>query len=130
MPHTKASNSTGKFYVDVNITESKQTTNFIFFVYNVPPTPKPTFSNPTYYTTDGKLLIEFTCAFKAIGTPGSYYCGLAGAAAKVAEPYKPIGKGKKLVDAGLFTNPGGFYASIKVNGVELRGGITASVANL
>ncbi|CAI5512081.1 unnamed protein product [Closterium sp. Naga37s-1] len=122
-------NMGARFIVDVNITSTQQRALFIFTVTNVPRTPAPVFSNSSYHTNAGHLVATFACVPKPITILGIYIC-TASSLANITVPFKPVNRPKALVDAGFFSNPSGFYSTITVNGVMLRGGITASVANL
>ncbi|CAI5943505.1 unnamed protein product [Closterium sp. NIES-65] len=113
----------------IRSTASEQKPLFGFYVTTVPNKPAPVFSKPGYDTTAGKLVLDFDCIPKATSAAGTYFCAV-GAVVKIPVPYKPVAKAKTLIDAGLFDNPKGFYAAIKVNGAELRGEITPTVANL
>ncbi|CAI5494338.1 unnamed protein product [Closterium sp. Naga37s-1] len=122
-------NMGAKFIVDVNITSAQQRAVFIFTVTNVPSSPAPVFSNSSYHTNTGQLVATFACVPKPITILGIYLC-TASSLANVTMPFRPVNRVKALVDAGFFSNPTAFYSTITVNGVTLRGGITASVANL
>ncbi|CAI6000406.1 unnamed protein product [Closterium sp. NIES-64] len=115
-------NMGAKFIVDVNIAL------FIFTVTNVPSSPLPVFSNSSYHTNAGHLVATFACVPKPITFLNTYLCTTS-SLANITVPFRPVNRPKALVDAG-FSNPSGFYSTISVNGVTLRGGITASVANL
>ncbi|CAI5523857.1 unnamed protein product, partial [Closterium sp. Naga37s-1] len=126
---TSKTNMTAKFNVDVNITSAQQRALFIFTVTNVPSSPVPVFSNSSYHTNAGQLVATFACVPKPITFLNTYLC-TSSSLANITVPFRPVNRPKALVDAGFFSNPSGFYSTITVNGVTLRGGITASVANL
>ncbi|CAI5486066.1 unnamed protein product [Closterium sp. Naga37s-1] len=117
------------FNVDVNITSAQQRALFIFTVTNVPSSPAPVFSNSSYHTNAGQLVATFACMPKPITVLGIYLC-TASSLANITVPFRPVNRPKALVNAGFFSNPTAFYSTITVNGVTLRGSITASVANL
>ncbi|CAI5475901.1 unnamed protein product [Closterium sp. Yama58-4] len=117
------------FNVDVNITSAQQRALFTFTVKAVPKTPVPVFSNSSYRTNSGQLVATFACVPKPMTMVGIYLC-TASSLTNLTVPFRPVNRPKALVDAGFFSNPSGFYSTITVNGVTLRGGITASVANL
>ncbi|CAI5486056.1 unnamed protein product [Closterium sp. Naga37s-1] len=102
---------------------------FTFTVKAVPRTPAPVFSNSSYRTNTGQLVATFACVPKPTTTLGTYRC-TASSLANITVPFKPVNRPKALVNAGFFSNPTAFYSAIKVNGIMLRGSITASVANL
>ncbi|CAI5943522.1 unnamed protein product [Closterium sp. NIES-65] len=117
------------FNIDVNITSTQQRALFTFTVTAVPISPAPVFSNSSYHTNAGQLVATFACVPKPTIMLGIYQC-TASSLANITVPFRPVNRPKALVDAGLFSNPSGFYSTISVNGVSLRGGITTSVANL
>ncbi|CAI7806257.1 unnamed protein product [Closterium sp. NIES-54] len=127
-------NMGARFIVDVNITSAQQRALFIFTVTNVPSSPAPVFSNSSYHTNTGQLVATFACVpmpitMLGITMLGIYLC-TASSLANITVPFRPVNRVKALVDAGFFSNPTAFYSTIKVNGIMLRGSITASVANL
>ncbi|CAI5523856.1 unnamed protein product [Closterium sp. Naga37s-1] len=122
-------NTSAKFNVDVNITSAQQRALFTFTVKAVPRTRAPVFSNSSYHTNTGQLVATFACVPKPTTTLGTYRC-TASSLANITVPFRPVNRPKALVDAGFFSNPTAFYSTIKVNGITLRGSITASVANL
>ncbi|CAI5964857.1 unnamed protein product [Closterium sp. NIES-64] len=110
-------------------TSTQQRALFTFTVTAVPISPAPVFSNSSYHTNAGQLVATFACVPKPTIMLGIYQC-TASSLANITVPFRPVNRPKALVDAGLFSNPSGFYSTISVNGVSLRGGITTSVANL
>ncbi|CAI5964856.1 unnamed protein product [Closterium sp. NIES-64] len=122
-------NTRAKFNVDVNITSTQQRALFTFTVKAVSKTRAPVFSNSSYHTNTGQLVATFACVPKPTTTLGTYRCTTS-SLANITVPFRPVNRPKALVDAGFFSNPTAFYSTIKVNGIRLRGSITASVANL
>ncbi|CAI5494334.1 unnamed protein product, partial [Closterium sp. Naga37s-1] len=125
---TSKTNMSAKFVVDVNITSAQQRALYTFTVMNVPSSPAPVFSNSSYHTYTGRLIAEFTCKPKSTSTLGTYRC-TSSTVANLSVPFRPVSRVKALVDSWFFFSGynTGFYSTIKVNGVTLRGNITSSV---
>ncbi|CAI5471227.1 unnamed protein product [Closterium sp. Yama58-4] len=117
------------FNPSMRSTLSTQRSLFTLSITGVPDDPAPVFSNVSYYTSAGQLVVEFACAPTATSTPGAYFCS-AKQVVNLSDMNTPGNRFKVLVDAGLFSNPKGFYAAINVNGTELRGEIITTISSL
>ncbi|CAI5943525.1 unnamed protein product [Closterium sp. NIES-65] len=118
-------NMSAKFNVDVNITSAQQKAFYSFTVMGVPSSPAPVFSKSSYRTDAGEIVAEFGCTPKPTSTLGTYRC-TSSTVANLTVPFRPVSRVFALVNAGFFFAPYYFYSTIKVNGVRLRGNITAS----
>ncbi|CAI5475918.1 unnamed protein product [Closterium sp. Yama58-4] len=121
--------TSGKFIFDTNITLSTQRSLYTLTITGVPDSPAPVFSNVTYYTSAGQLVVEFACVPQATSTPGAYLCS-GKQVLNLSDINTPGNRFKAVVDAGLFANPNGFYAAVNVNGAELRGEVITTISSL
>ncbi|CAI5476496.1 unnamed protein product [Closterium sp. Yama58-4] len=119
------SGMTGSSILDSNVTVTLQTSSFIFRITGVYGT-SPSISSPGYYRSTGALLAELPCTFQAEATSGSWNCTLQ-EKVTLTSAYQPSGTIKTFVNAGLFTKPSSFYVKVTVNGIVLKGWLSASV---
>ncbi|GJP45114.1 hypothetical protein CLOM_g4505 [Closterium sp. NIES-68] len=117
---------TGRIVVDINITALTQSTHYLFY-FTIPGsgTP-PEYLRPGFYNSSNKLVADFDTKNLILQGSNTWYYGLDDQI-PIAEPFKPLGKAKALVDSGLFTNTTDFFTSVTVNDRGLRGEIQAQV---
>ncbi|CAI5477602.1 unnamed protein product [Closterium sp. Yama58-4] len=118
---------TGSCSLRADVTSTYQSFTYTLSVAGIPVGKSATVTAAGFYrVSTGALVKAIPCTAKADTATGTWSCDADGGA-QLTSAYVPIDPISALVSAGVYASPSSFYFSVKVDGVEVKGNVVASI---